>query len=100
LVISYVSADLGNREVCGMKQEIVCQKCKNKLRITFPNNNPYLEEHVKFVDGFAKGNYVCDSCSAPIPKGKPCTAFSTWADYGGIPYYPWEKDFILIEEAQ
>jgi len=60
----------------------------------------YPGEHVKFVDGIATNNWVCDSCSAAIVKGKFCTAFSTWVDYGDAPYYPWEKEFILIKEAE
>lgn len=77
-----------------MKQEILCPDCKNKARRMFPTDNPYPGEHVKFQDGKAKSDYNCDTCNKPINTGESCTCLSMWADYGGVPYYPWEKDYI------
>lgn len=77
-----------------MKQEIVCEKCRPKLRALFPTDTPHLGEHVKFVDGKARNNFVCDQCGQPIEADSNCTAFSSWADYGGIAYYNWESAYL------
>lgn len=77
-----------------MKQEIVCKQCEIELRKQFPNESPYPGEHVKFVVGTANKQYRCDHCDVIIPGGEECCAFSIYANYGGVPYYNWEKDFI------
>lgn len=80
-----------------MKREIICEKCEGETRKLFPNANPYPGEHVKFVKGKAKKDLICDSCAdelTAILEGDDCCAFSIWADYGGIPYYEWEHEFI------
>lgn len=77
-----------------MKQAIVCEKCRVELRTLFPTDTPYSGEHVKFVDGKARNNFVCDWCGQPVGAGSNCTAFSSWADYGGVPYYDWESKYI------
>ena len=77
-----------------MKQEMLCQHCAADTRKLFPTDNPYPGEHVKFVPGKARTWLRCDSCGEGLSTDTVCTAFSVWADYGGIPYYPWEKDFI------
>ena len=82
-----------------MKQEILCSECDIYLRALFENEPPLDGEHVKFVHGRAKKTMFCDGCVYPreIKRGDSCTAFSLWADYGGIPYYPWEQDYIKTE---
>ena len=77
-----------------MKREIVCPKCRKNLRELFPTNNPYPGEYVKFVDGTARHDFVCDSCGKPINYNGKCTAFSCWAEYGGIPYMEWEDEYL------
>ena len=80
-----------------MKREIICEKCEVKKRKLFPNENPYPGEHIKFVKGKAEKELICDGCTDynPIHKGENCCAVSIWADYGGIPYYQWESQFII-----
>ena len=77
-----------------MKQQIICPACKDINRELFKTDTPHPGEHVKFVSGFALSDFVCDDCAVPIEKDTECCAFSIWADYGGIPYYPWENDCI------
>jgi hypothetical protein len=78
-----------------MKQEILCPACATEIRRTFPTDNPSPGEHIKFVSGNVAYRAMCDCCCDFIEQGSPCTAFSSWADYGGIPYYPWEHEFIV-----
>ena len=40
----------------------------------------------------------CDDCNSAFSKGESVCAFSIFTDYGGIPYYPWEKAYIEIKE--
>lgn len=79
-----------------MKREILCVWCRPNVRELFPTDNPYPGEHVKFVDGTAKMDRICDQCGCPIEAGQTCTAFSSWADYGGIPYFPWESGYLEL----
>ena len=83
-----------------MKREILCPICRANRRKLFPTDNPYPEEHIRFVDGIAKIGMLCDSCIITISPGDECTAFSGWADYGGIPYYEWEPEYITINEQR
>lgn len=83
-----------------MKQEIVCEKCRPELRALFKTDTPYPGEHVKFVDGKARETFICDQCGQLIKAKDNCTAFSSWADYGGIPYYNWESGCIYDFEEQ
>lgn len=86
-----------------MKREIVCIECA-KRRITgyglvYSENmqaivDPFPQEHVKMVCGKAKNIFMCDRCGTQINVDDECYASSTWADYGGIPYYEWEDEFI------
>lgn len=78
-----------------MKQEIVCNNCKEELRKLFPVDEPSPGEYVKFVEGKARTNYICDQCGRPIKLGEICLAFSSWADYGGVPYYKWEYQYLV-----
>jgi len=79
-----------------MKREILCPECRVNYRKLFPTNTPYPGEHLKFVDGKSSLSVICDSCTKPIEPGDDCTAFSAWADYGGIPYHKWESEYIDI----
>jgi hypothetical protein len=83
-----------------MKREILCPDCKTKMQKLFPTSNPYPGEYIKFVDGRAKKDFLCDGCVniRPIKEGDICTAFSIWSENGGIPYFPWESDFIYCPE--
>jgi len=78
-----------------MKREIVCITCREKLLNLFPTDNPYPLEHVKFVDGKARKEFFCDHCGREINTTEKCTAVSIWADYGGIPYFEWEPDYLF-----
>jgi len=79
-----------------MKQEILCLTCKGVLRKLFPTDTPYSGEHVKFVDGQAIKDFICDYCGKKINKDANCCAFSIWAEYHGIPYYPWESEYLNL----
>ena len=79
-----------------MKKEIVFPKCRTELRELFPTDTPHPREHVKFVDGTARYDFICDSCSIPIPKTRECTAFTIWADHGADPYAPWEPGYLFV----
>jgi len=81
-----------------MKQEILCPECQTSSRALFKSDTPYPGEHVKYVPGLAKAQYVCDHCGKIILKNDPCCAFSIWADHGRQPYYRWESGYIFIEE--
>ena len=79
-----------------MKQEIVCSSCRKELRELFPTDTPYPMEHVKFVDGRAKADYLCDQCGDEILPFQHCTAFSIWADHGTQSYYEWEDKYVEV----
>lgn len=80
-----------------MKREILCSKCEPELRALFPTDTPYPGEHVKFVNGKANKDLICDQCGQPIKTNDNCVAMSMWADYGGIPYYEWEPEYLRME---
>lgn len=81
-----------------MKRDILCPKCARERKKRYPTSEPYPGEHIKFVKGVALKDMLCDACGkrTEIPKGSEAYAFSVWADYGGIPYYEWEKEFIKV----
>ena len=85
-----------------MKRQIVCNKCKDSLRKLFPTDMPYPGEHVKLVKGKAKKDFMCDRCGCDINATDNCWAVSIWADYGGIPYYEWEDEYLfdIAEEKE
>ncbi len=78
-----------------MKREIVCGKCAEQWQKRKYVTRP-AEEHIKVVHGFAENDYLCDTCNAEINKNVQCAAVSLWIDHGGIPYSPWEEDYIEI----
>jgi rubredoxin len=77
-----------------VKQEILCPKCTVEMKVLFERNPPPTGEGVKFVSGAALREYRCDSCGHDIDQSSECTVFSIWSDYGRIPYYAWESEFI------
>ena len=81
-----------------MKRLIVCSDCEVKQHKLFPKESPYPGEHIKFVGGKAVSDFVCDDCDKTIKRGDLACAISMWADYGGVPYFPWEDDFIDIDK--
>lgn len=83
-----------------MVRKILCKKCEASSKKLFPTESPYPGEHVKFVPGEAKHGMLCDDCGVYINKGDIVCAFSIFADYGGIPYYPWEEEYLNIEENE
>lgn len=80
-----------------MKREVLCKDCAVQMRKMFPNDSPYPGEHVKFVNGKSKVQCICDRCSKPINPGDEICAFSSWADYGGVPYSEWEDEYLEKE---
>lgn len=78
-----------------MVRKILCKECEAKSRKLFPNESPYPGEHIKFVSGKANMMYICDDCVAPIFKNDEICAFSIFTDYGGIPYYSWEEEYLI-----
>lgn len=76
-----------------MKCEILCLKCSEKA----PKESKYPQEHVKLVFGKSIVSCVCDWCGSNVEPDDHVAALSIWADYGGIPYRPWEHDYIEQE---
>ena len=79
-----------------MVRKILCKKCEADSKKLFPTESPYPGEHVKFVTGLAKRDMMCDDCGKDIIEEENICGFSIFADYGGIPYYPWEEDYLNI----
>jgi hypothetical protein len=89
----------------GMKREILCMKCVPKpMGLKLIDNqagdpvlvDPYPGEHQKILRGFAKKQFICDRCGEVILVNQECLTSSIWADHGGIPYYPWETQYITF----
>jgi len=84
-----------------MTQKILCiPKCRDEIRALFKSDEPYPGEHVKFVNGLAINSYICDDCNVQIAPGELCCAHSIWVDYGGVPYYDWEDEFIKMQDKK
>ena len=92
-----------------MKREILCMSCVPKpmgLKLMHTEAgdpmlvNPYPGEHQKVIKGRAKKQYICDRCGNDIYEETECVASSIWADYGGIPYYPWETAYITFQKGE
>jgi hypothetical protein len=85
-----------------MTREIQCPQCADRSYHLFSNDQPAKprvidlphKEHIAFHFGHAIVSCLCDSCNQPINPGDNAWAISIWSDRGGIPYYPWEHDFI------
>jgi len=75
-----------------MKQEILCKNCARETKRIFQSAKPYPGEYIRFRDGSALCNFICDGCGKLIIARTRCTAFSMWTR--SIPYYNWESGFI------
>ena len=75
-----------------MKQEILCKHCAREARKISQSAKSYPEEYIKFKDGSARRNFICDGCGALIFAKADCTAFSMWSR--NIPGYNWESRYI------
>ena len=79
-----------------MKRNIICPKCAAEI-MARPNwENPYEREHRKIVKGIALADFLCDNCGCEteLPKGSVIFAESIWVDYDGVPYFPWESEYL------
>ena len=74
-----------------MKREIDCPKCAESWKQSI---GKYKGEHIKLQEGKAKDQFLCDHCDKVIEPGDSCVAVSVWADYGGVPYFPWENECL------
>ena len=79
-----------------MKREIICLKCEKELKELHGSANPYPGEHLRYVEGKAVDDYVCDQCGISIKKDSLCCCYSIYTDYGGQPYYGWEEEYINL----
>jgi len=79
-----------------VKQEIVCHPCAAKLRAMFPTAEPYPGETVKFAEGIARDDFVCDQCGEPLDLGQHVVAFSISSTER--PYFPWQAAYMLQQK--
>lgn len=80
-----------------MKREILCPTCHKLNEKLISACEPDCGEHTKIVEGLAIDNFVCDRCNSILTVGSFCAASSIWFENHGIPYYPWEQDYITIQ---
>jgi hypothetical protein len=73
-----------------MKREVDCLKCGRG----WPDKASVKHEHIRKETGYTLGRFVCDGCGLFLPPGVPAICVSVWSDIGGIPYSPWEADYI------
>ena len=74
-----------------MKREILCFECGQWPQVQ-PSYGSY--DKIKMEQGSALKKYLCDHCNAMIDKGAQCFAVSQWFTGRGLPYVPWEHDYI------
>ena len=79
-----------------MKRLILCQHCEKKQRKLFSVKSPYPGEHVKFVNGASLVDCSCDDCNHNIRVAEKVCALSMWKDYGGVPYFSWEGEYMQV----
>lgn len=79
-----------------MKRMICCAKCAQREVPNYPG------EYRVLIHGTAKKTMKCDWCCPPpeIKKGDKCAAESLGVLGHGIPYYPWESEYIEITPGQ
>jgi len=82
-----------------MRREIVCLLCAEVL-LRRVMETAYIGDNIKFVNGKSKRNSGCDRCSNFVLYGKRCTAVSMWSDTVGIPYGPWEEEYLFVIEEE
>jgi len=75
-----------------MKQEILCRNCTREARKIFQSAESHPGEYIKFENGSARRNCICDGCGVLIFAKGNCTAFSMWSRC--IPGYNWESRYI------
>lgn len=75
-----------------MIQKILCSDCADRSRELFPTPEPYRGEYVKFANGKARGDFICDHCGNHIAIKAECCAFSI--STARTPYHPWERGYI------
>lgn len=82
-----------------MKRELQCPKCAEHLKLNVFNKPSAPGEHVKYVKGkLMHDGLICDFCGIQLECGQDVYCMSIWADYGGIPYYKWEHEYVLLED--
>lgn len=88
-----------------MKREILCLSCSTTAREIALSTRPkdsrgmpldYPGEHVKRTVGRSIRHLLCDMCCTEITPGQEIAAVSTWSDYSGSPYYPWESEYLVL----
>lgn len=90
-----------------MKREIACPPCAAEIAQAVTGArfvdgqivDPFPGEHARFLPGTLARHCYCDACAAKLSPGDAAVAVSFWADYGGIPYYPWEGEFLEVVKA-
>lgn len=80
-----------------MKREIICLNCYLKADKT---ENPFDDEHVKFVFGNSLSDFICDLCGVEININDKCCARTIWADYTGSSYVPWEGQYVFQQNCE
>ena len=86
-----------------MKREIDCASCArswakqtrsrwNGAAITTSANG----ENIKILPGVALHIFSCDGCGLGIAIGDLCFGVSVWADCHGIPWHPWEGEYLRL----
>lgn len=78
-----------------MKQDILCPECAERLKKLHAKGYP--GEHIKFVEGRAKGSFICDFGGEAIEPLSHCTAMSVWGGPFEIPFIPWEHNYIVVK---
>ena len=85
-----------------MKRDILCLKCGKARRIGRPlaprrrgsDASGQMPEHSVKQAGFARRDYSCDQCGNTLREGALVYAATIWVEGFGIPYHPWEAEFI------
>lgn len=74
---------------------IACEKCAKRKIPEYPG------EYWKRVWGVAKNAMKCDWCvpAKRIKKGDRCAAETLGVIGHGIPYHPWEAEYIIPDKV-
>ena len=76
-----------------MLLQILCNACADAMRRNPGRASARSEEH-EFVRGFARDEYRCDRCFAPIEYGSRCTALCAWSNEAPR-LEGYEREYIL-----
>lgn len=83
-----------------MKRELQCVECADTLKRNVFSKPSAPGEYVKYIKGqLLHDGLICDYCGKPLEIGEEVYCMSIWADYGGVPYYKWEHEYIMSEEV-